>query len=460
MSESARRSDTFNKHVLAHHSKNAASVGAQLSLWAVTTIGVVCLYRWQIASQNAYLGMRPWELSPALLIAWVSFLSLQSATPYWFGGRPSEAFVLIYSSVVLGSLAVLSPVSGLLVGDAYVIAIFVLAAPLLGILVGRTLVIGVPHLPAVPPHLIDIFLWAVVALTAVLAARAAPPSSALDLVSAYVRRLDAREVFPAGSPLAYLVAMSMNGFAPFLTFRAVMRRNYALVALGLLAAIFFFWLIGAKAPIAYALIAATVGWLFRRRGSRSLPTAVGLGLSAIAAASVLEYVVFSNSFIADIIIRRLFAVQAQLQGAYVDRIVHGQMPGWSLWSGSWLPGYSSTYFIGGAYFGNLELNANTSTFMYALAQGGILGWLLATGFVSAFYAVLDAFWTATRNPSFFFAGVMYALLLVEQAYGTALVSSGIGVLCVLAAIERSVEGTEATSTRVERPVKTLIMGTE
>ena len=150
----------------------------------------------------------------------------------------------------------------------------------------------------------------------------------------------------------------------------------------------------------------------------------------------MEWGIYQHSFVSDFIFRRLFAVQAQVQGYYIDFIMGSGTISWNFLTGSTGKGFNPAFYIGEYYFGNPDTNANTNAFLYAFSLNGILGYLFAAFFVMVALTVFDALYRASKNPAYLFLGFIYGLLLVEQAYSTAIVSSGVGLLFILIFLEK------------------------
>ena len=79
---------------------------------------------------------------------------------------------------------------------------------------------------------------------------------------------------------------------------------------------------------------------------------------------------------------------------------------------------------------------NTDAFLYALSASGLLGYLTAVLAVLLILALYDRLFSTSGNPVYLFLGFLFAVLLLEQAYSVALISSGVGLLTVLTAMER------------------------
>ena len=89
--------------------------------------------------------------------------------------------------------------------------------------------------------------------------------------------------------------------------------------------------------------------------------------------------------------------------------------------------------------GSDESNANTNAFFYQFAARGLIGYIYALIWVPLILVVFDRLYRSSRNPSYLFLGFLYGLLVIEQAYTVALVSSGVGVLFVLISLESQFE---------------------
>jgi len=111
----------------------------------------------------------------------------------------------------------------------------------------------------------------------------------------------------------------------------------------------------------------------------------------------------------------------------------------SAWS--WLIGipeqsFQVTYYIGEKYLGNSSSNANTNAFLYAFSASGLLGYFFSILFVSTFLFGLDRLYRSTQNPSYLLIGFVYGSLVTEQAFSTAMVTSGVGLLFSLTIFEK------------------------
>ena len=87
-------------------------------------------------------------------------------------------------------------------------------------------------------------------------------------MNSYERRLDGREIYTAGSLIAYAQSICMNGIAPFLAFRGAINKQFTLNFIAFSSVLFFYWLLGVKAPFAYTILAFLVGYLARKNHLR------------------------------------------------------------------------------------------------------------------------------------------------------------------------------------------------
>ncbi|PLC05122.1 hypothetical protein CY658_15110 [Variovorax sp. RO1] len=275
-------------------------------------------------------------------------------------------------------------------------------------------------------------IWALglLLLTSALVGVTAFGGGGFDWELMYDRRISARESFGVGTIPTYLFAMSINGVMPVMAFIGGRRGNFLITGLAIAYAVFGFWLIGVKAPFLYAMIMWFLGFLLRKEKFEYFHGYVLLGLNLVLLAALVE-MLFGESFISELFVRRAMVIPPFLQGVYVDYVL-------STFSDldSWIFGkkldVGIAIYIGQDYLGMDNLNANTNAFMYALASGGVALYLLAIFFVSFVFAVIDSAYKWKKDEIFLPIGAMYGLLLTEQAFGTAFLSSGI-FLCLLVA---------------------------
>lgn len=242
-------------------------------------------------------------------------------------------------------------------------------------------------------------------------------------IDSYDRRMLARE--EVNGFLAYYFSMCLNGFAPLLAFLAIYNRKYFYLIVAFTFVLLGFGFIGTKAPIAYALLMAMIGFYFSRGGNNIVFVLV-LAMTGLIFLALLEFLYFGFSWIADIYVRRAILVVPQLQMYFIDFIFNRPDSTFSLLTGSERV-TPITFVIGEVYTGNPETNANTISFLTELGRKGILGYLFNVFFLLVFYNLLAHLYKVSRHKVWLAISTLYALLLLEQSYSTALVSSGIAI---------------------------------
>lgn len=397
---------------------------------------ILAVYEIQIADDNAYLGYRHVGADPQyLLLLVVSVLVVGAFLPVEIR-RPSDFFSLFHILFVVLPYAALFPIGGKVAAVQYWLNFATLLVPLLVLRLGTASAVGLRMPSPISYGSLELVIVALCMLGTVYAFLHAPSSAGIELGSAYDRRIEGREIFQAGTPAAYLNAAIVNGFAPTAAFLAGWRRRSWLLAVALASGAAFYYVIGLKAPIFYVGLAYLVGYAIRKGAvGRFVAVVFGLLWFALLAAFA-EYVVSGYSFVADYLLRRVFAVPSYLMAAYFEFMFGDPFSGWRPDVGFHTT-EGITYFVGEAYLGVPGANANTNAFLYRLAGGGLPGYLVTTLLVSGVFAYLDAVYRGARNAGFVFLGFLYAMLLVEQAATTALASSGIGGLILLVSLTRS-----------------------
>lgn len=413
------------------------SIARRWTLLAVLTSCALFLYVHQFQETNAYVGIVPMEAlgDPLYWLgcsAWL--LSIALLLPGRVR-RPSDVFLTIYLvGTALWSASYWPATQLLKTGGAVLLwSVLLLPAALVKtatwVAEGSTLRYGSSPIQiskdALPPLLIALLL-----VTALLGYRAAGAFAGFDFEAVYDRRLSGRESFEGNALAAYALQISTNGLAPFLAYLGVTRRSWPAVVAAFGFAIFGFWLLGLKSPFVAVALLATLGLAVARGWVATFPRFVCMVVLAMMAISILELLVFDVSLIAEFVVRRIVLVTSMIQVYFVDAWIGGAvLVAWL--GGIDYGGYVTVeYFIGDTYIGNELTNANTNAFTRELVAGGLLGFLLVSGANAALVAHLDhSFYRSHRSDSYAISAIL-ALLLVEQAFTTALVSSGV-LLCLL-----------------------------
>ena len=429
-----------------------ARVGA-LSFLFLLAAGLLMAYDFQLAEMNEYMGYRTFSIDLPYVISSVTAIFIIGMLMPTAIRRPSDFFTLLYGLFVLLPYATLFPIRNPVSLQDFMLFFSALAGPFL---VVRIVSAAVPPLriPGLITQKVLVFLLSLLCITGVLLALSTPPASAgFDLATSYERRIQGRDIFSAGTPLAYLNAAIVNGFAPFLAFVAGWKCRAWLLALSLFCGLAFFYLLGLKAPLLFIAVASVVGYSAHIEKVHAMVRTIYILLLGAFVLFIFEYLLFSYSLIADYFIRRALSVPAWLSSAYFEFMASGSTPAWLPLQGINSP-EPITFLIGEGFLGFPGMNANTNAFIYQLAAGGIPMYALTVLLVVCVFALLDATYACRRNPALVYLGFSYAILLTEQAATTALVSSGIGMLVILVVFSGVGERTNVLSRTRHRLVKT------
>lgn len=242
----------------------------------------------------------------------------------------------------------------------------------------------------------------------------------------YVRRIDAR--IKISGILAYLFSMSMNGLGPILAFLSIYnsKRMYFIVAL--LFSICSFGFVGVKAPIVFVFLMAALG-LYLRRGGKNIVLIFVSIMFCLVCLALFERVFLGFSWIADIYVRRGVLVVSQLQ-MYFSEYFYSNGEFFNYITG-FVDDNKITYLVGERYFGSSTANANTIVFFTELGNRGLLGYFMSISFIVFFFGLLTYMYKVSRHGVWMAIAVLYTLVLLEQSFTTAFVSSGIGLVFVL-----------------------------
>lgn len=407
-----------------------------LILLVIYTWALVDTYDSQIAEANT--GMFPRVMTN---LAWTYCL----VVTFWLAtllakarGEPSDFFLIFYCSIVLISFLVLHSVSEEVDDQMLTTFLALLIAPVAALAIFKKLVPRVKMIGVLNSSAVQNLVVGVLCLTLLATFSNAPASAGFGLDNSYTRRLEGRQIYASGELISYALAMSMNGFAPYLAFRAGAGNSKSLLLFSGIAAVFFFWLVGAKAPFYYVAIAFLLGTLIKMGALKYFALLLLGGVVGLYIGVLIEWQAFNGySMIVDYFFRRVFAVQAEVLNFYFDFLMSEKPFEWDWLRGAADSSFQVTYFIGEAYVHNVDANVNTNALLHALSSDGLLGYLSALVFISVFLVVSDRLYKSSGNPAYIFLGFMYGLLIIEQAFTVAMISSGIAVLFVLTLLEKS-----------------------
>ena len=243
----------------------------------------------------------------------------------------------------------------------------------------------------------------------------------------YKRRFLAREKITG--LLAYFIDMSSNSLAPILAFLAVYNKNYKYLFFAFAFALLAFGFIGAKAPFAYVFLMSCVGYYISKR-SKNIVYLLVLVMTTLIFFALLEFLLSDFHWITYIFVRRVNLIQPLIQMNYLDFIFTQAQSNYSFLTGN-QDTTRTTYLIGEIYFKDPSMNANVISFLSEFGQRGILGYFFNIFFLVFFFSLLQHLDKVYKHKVWTAIATIYSLLLLEQSYTTAFVSSGIGLTTIL-----------------------------
>lgn len=397
------------------------------------------IYQTDIAIINNYEGYEPLNLSISVFsIIFAGLIIVFFSIPKNIK-VPSDFFLLIYSIFVLLS-AVLFSTSTQLLDEIDIILLFlILYIPLAIVFFFRKLRFQFTSVEIITYKLKIRILIIWIVVSTLIAYQMGSGIGSFDFVSLYDRRLEGRDIFKGGAFISYIISIAINGITPLFAFVGICKKRSLFIIIALLSSVFDFWLLGLKSPFANVLFFTLLGYLFRKKIDQSLSMYLIYIFIFICSISIIEYYFWNISVVSQLIVRRIFVVQAEVQSFYFDAIKIFLSKDF----GKFVNGYSLntnysdiTYFIGYNYLNNSATNANSNSFLYFFLKKGILGYMLNFIVVGLFFMIIDNLYIKKKEPEYLFLGCLYSILLTEQSYTTAMVSSGIFLILILSLITK------------------------
>lgn len=399
--------------------------------WLIA-IGAMAIFTYNVQLQytNAYKGFLPIDINWNYLISSSLFLGLLGFVIPKNIEKPSDIFLLIYSLFVLISYILFHEAASKINFFDFTFNLLILIFPIIIIFCLRLKKWKFEFQFSVKPDFVLIILVVASVFSVAISWSLVGQSGGLNIEDTYVRRLNGREIFQAGSLLAYLNQMTMNGITPFIAFVGGLLNRKILVILALLFTVSFFYTIGAKAPFALSVLAYVMGLAVKSKNLKLLFNIIVLMTAILFLVSIVEMNVGTRSEVIEYFFRRVFVVPGFDTQLYMNLIFDSGYSNWNPLYGI-ESDLSASYLVGLTFFNNIETNANTNAFIYALTSDGYVGYVIIVLFVVGIFKLLDALYEGSGNVGYLYVGFLYSFLLAEQAATTAFISSGVGLLLLL-----------------------------
>jgi len=361
----------------------------------------------------------------------IGFALLWFLLPKGFA-KPSDFFLFLYGLFVVGNYVFFGFYNRDYL-DSYHVGLIIIILPIFVLKYVLQFKIKIKNIGLFSTNAALLFLSFFSIVIVLYSIKNAPTSAGFSFDASYVRRLEGREVYAAGTVIAYLINMLANGIGPYLAFVAGEKNLKILIPLSIFIATIWYFLLGLKAPIVLTFLAFCLGLLVRSGSLGKLPKISLFLVIGLIVIVIFEWVLNNGfSLVAELSFRRMNVVPGQVVSHYLEFITSNNL--WSLWSGlDHMKGV--TYLIGELYYTE-DSNVNTSAFLVSLANNGIFGCLFIVFVVMVFFGAIDNIYRLTKNPGFIYIGFFYSIIILEQAATTALLSSGFALIFLVLFFEK------------------------
>ena len=381
------------------------------------------IYDDYVTVSNSYEGFNKFNFSFSFLFSGIVICLL---TIYQIPVRlvkPSDFYITFYLIIVVYSNFFFSKGFGYLEFYQSALLLITLYFPIFFMLVLRKYKLRLNFKYLFSNRIFIILIVIISVLVAVQIYYSSSNIGSFGYLNSYERRLSGREIFSPGMIISYMVSILFNTITPFLAFYSSLKSNRFILIISLLLCVLSYWSIGLKSTILYVFVFYLIGLLIKKKNFiRS--NYIFLSLMILSLIILTEYFITNQSFITQLILRRIFFVGAKLQNMYYDAF--SSLPMYELFLGKNINNFSDvTYFIGTEYIGNDQTNANTNTFLYFLLKFGFLGYLLNVLIVSLIFLFLDSIYMKNKSYIALYTGIFFAILICESSFTTSLFTSGL-----------------------------------
>ncbi len=405
----------------------------------ITGMLLVFIYDFQIQELNAYRGMRPINYNISYFYITFIFLAIMFLLAPREINIPSGIFVTIYTLFVMLPAVFLHSVSNILEEGVVILLffnyvslvfIYMLILPIRATLTKFDFSsISLKKDSSFLGWMFSFFIF----VSFYIIYKKLGIDLSIDL--AHERRMNGRELLSGIS--AYILSISLNGVAPYLAFMGFSQKKYYLFFVALFFVISGYGFIGTKAPVVFVFFLALVGFFYSGRRF-SIPGLFIYSSLILCIFSVIEFLIFDSYYLSDYIVRRVFSVVPQTQAYYIDYFLN-HAPLSDLVLGRSGDETGIAYLIGERYSNDPLENNNTNAFLFEMGRNGVFGYFLSLVIVAVFFAFMDVLFIKYKLTESIGLAVIYSLIIIEQSYSVALVSSGVlfvAMSIIIVAIKR------------------------
>lgn len=409
-----------------------------LGLWLVT-VCAINLYLGLFEDAYAYTGILPLIAIYApdywlLLFFWLLTLALLLPVNI---SKPSNIFLCIYLIGACLWAAPYWPATGLLNISQALLLVMLIMFPAAMVRLGQWFLAYSPlrvqgrNKIGLPNSWLSSVLCGLLLFSVFLGYSAGGHEGGFDFGDGHLRRLSGRYNFADNHLAAYAMQMSMNGLAPLLAFLGAYKKTRYPLIFSFGFAVFSYWLLATKSPFLSIIFMALLGYVLSRGAMKNFTNWLLSGLGVVMLITCAELWLCDSSILATYGVRRVALVNANIQVYFMDAM--GRQ-GWDnvILSGLNFQSFSSPeFFVGSAYLRNELTNANTNGYLHQMAIGGAPGYLTVVIITVIFTFTLDFIFLRYGRFECFAIAAMAAILFIEQAVMTALLSSGVGLSVIL-----------------------------
>ena len=173
--------------------------------------------------------------------------------------KPSDIFITLYSIFVLLPCVLFTSVTE---NSSYLHSIFlfiILYAPVVLLNLSDKLKFEVKSFNFFNPIISDFIFYIIILLSIITSYRMGNSIGGFSFDAIYDRRISGRDIFVAGSFVAYLFAMVANGISNLFAFVGGIKSKINYFLFSFLFSVYCFWLLGQKSPLAYTIVFYFIG---------------------------------------------------------------------------------------------------------------------------------------------------------------------------------------------------------
>ncbi|WP_144244127.1 hypothetical protein [Nitrincola sp. A-D6] len=246
----------------------------------------------------------------------------------------------------------------------------------------------------------------------------------------HIRRILSKDIFQPGKLESYYVSIFLQGMFPVIFVFSMVEKNRFLIYVSLASIIVLWGAFGERYTVVLAIFLYLIIFFHKKNNGKGVGSIyILLVLIGILCTGILEKYLFDSIYINDHLLRRIYAVPAIINDAYIQ---YAKSIGFNEYCDTKLYIFhcidrtiNVAYLVSQKIINDPDMNANTNFITYSFVNAGFFGVFIEVAIVGAIVVICNYVFIKETNYFIFSVCLLMALKIIEKSLPISLISSGI-----------------------------------